>query len=548
MEKTISPQIYEQLNEANKISSIYPQKSYEMAKKAYNMSRKNNLKKEEGYALISMTFACRAKSETIKMLDYSFNALEIFEEINDQHGQIKSLNLIGIAYIYNYTYEVALKYFLRANDLLSKFKDDYLHSCVLNNIGEIYRDSFSYETALEYFNKSLKICTDNNYKINSAVILGNIGEVYFVKCKYSESLEYLYKSYNILINEKEMISLGEIENKLGKVYYKIKNYNKAEEYFFSSLNRLEGVNNKYYAIDTLINIANLNLENYPDKSLYYLEIAMRYAVSINSKKKLCEVYRSISEYYEKLGDYKASLEYYKNFSQINEEIMSSSLGNKLQILKIELGHLKEAVKFEKLKNRLEIEIANQKNELVKIKKSNELLEKKANEDELTGVPNRRYLNNYLLKTWEQLQLNDENIAILMIDIDNFKKYNDYWGHTKGDECLKKIADCINNISMVRKDIFGRYGGEEFVYYARNINYDQALELGNLIRTEVQELGMNYMLNNENKSITISVGGSIGKITDFNCVKNMMEVADKELYNAKDLGKNTTSVKVFQDNI
>lgn len=542
MENKISHRIYEIIEEAKKISSIHPNKSFELSMEAYNMSRAESLKEEEGYALVSMAFSCRANSEINNMLKYSFQALDIFEAVGNVSGQISAFNLIGIAYFYNSIYEDSLKYLLQASDLLNTQKNDFLHSCVLNNIGEVYRESNVYGKAMEYFDEALKICKIKGYSMNMAAILGNMGDIYLLENKYSEALDNFNKSYNILIKEHDMISLGEAENRLGKGYYFIGNREKAEEYYFCSLNRLNNINNKYYAIDTLVNLATLYVKKDLNKAIKYYETAMHYARDISSSKKLSEVYRLISEYYENIEDYKAAIEYYKKYSHINEEIIASNLGNKLEIMKIELEYIKESDKCENIKRMLEKEIKIQKNELNKIKKSNEILEKKAYEDELTEVPNRRYINHYLNETWDTSIKTDEYIALFMIDIDNFKKYNDYWGHSCGDHCLKKVAKCLKVVQERRKDVLGRYGGEEFIYIARNISYDQALELGNNLRKEVQKLGLDYVHENERICITISVGGAIGKISDFKSYSNLLEISDKELYKAKDAGRNITLLK------
>jgi diguanylate cyclase (GGDEF)-like protein len=544
MENNTSKEIYKILNEGKDIATTYPNKSYTMCEEAYHMSRKNNLKLEEGYALIGMSLACRAKSEINKMLDYSYNALEIFEVLQVTLGQIKSLNLIGIAYFYNSMYEEALKYLLRALDLLEEFKDDFLLSSVLNNVGEVFRESVKCDRALEYYYRALKICTDINSKINTASLLSNIGEIYFIENKHNEALEYFTKSYDILIEEKDMVTLGEVENKLGKIHYTNGNYNKASEYLFSALRRLDNVENKFYAIDVLVNIAKLQLKKNWNKSFYYFEKAIQYAEETNAKKKLSVVCKIVADYYEKTGDFRAALEYFKKYHRVDQEIMTSIIGNKLEILKIELGHLKENHKFEKTKiinQRLEMEISNHRNELEKIQKLNKVLEKKTLEDELTGVPNRSYINYHLNKNWEESLLYDPIIALFIIDIDNFKKYNDHWGHLEGDKCLIKVANCLKDIQVKRKDIFGRYGGEEFIYYAKDINYDQALEVGNLIRNEVEKLCLKYTVDNKSSVVTISVGGAFGKLSNFNNVSNMIEIADKELYKAKDVGRNSTFI-------
>jgi len=544
MDNIISEEIYKILKGANSIAVTYPDRSYAMSKEAYDLSIKSKLKVEEGYALIGMAFSCRAKSEINKMLDCSYKALEIFEAEHEALGKIKSLNLLGIAYYYSSMYGEALKYLLNVIDLLDEVKDYFLLSCVLNNIGEVFRELSKYDKALEYYNNALEICIDNNFKLNMASIFSNTGEIYFLEKKYEEALDYYIKSYDILIKEKDMVNLGEIENKLGEVYYVNRNYSKAEKYFFSALNRLEKVGNKFYIIDVLVNIAKLQIENNSNNSLYYYDKAIQYAEEINAKKKLSEVCKTVAEYYEKTGNFRDSLEYCKKYCRVNEEIMISNLGNKLEILKIELGHLKEKDKFgeiEIINHRLEREISNQRNELEKIKKSNEILEKEAFEDELTGIPNRRYIKYCLDKMWKKSLFDEDLIVLFIIDIDNFKKYNDYWGHSKGDECLVKVANCMKNIQVKRKDILGRYGGEEFIYCSKGVNYKKALELGNLIRHEVEKIGLNYMADDKRNVVTISVGGALGKVSDFNSISEMVIIADKELYKAKDMGRNITLI-------
>lgn len=540
MENNLSEEIFRLLDESKKICTSFPNKSYTMSKKVYNLCKEKRMTLEEGFALISMAFACRAKSEINKMLKYSFIALEIFKELNDKLGQIKSLNLIGIAYFYNSMYEEALKSLLQALDVLDEFKDDFLLCCVLNNIGEVYYESMNHDTALEYYCKALEIITDINSEISTASLLTNIGKVYFTQKRYSDALEYHTQSYNILIKENDMVMLGEVENNIGKIHFVNENYDKAEEYLFSALRRLENIDNKFYTIDVLVNIAKLQLVKDSNKSLYYFEKAIQYAEKTNAKKKLSEVCKMVADYYDRIGDFRVALEYFKRYHSVEQEIMTSIVGNKLEMLKIEIEHIRETHKFEKMKiinNRLESEISFQRSELQKIRKINKVLEKKALEDELTGVPNRTYINYHLNKAWEESMLCDPVVALFIIDIDNFKKYNDYWGHIIGDQCIVKVANCLKDIQVKRKDIFGRYGGEEFIYFAKNLTYDKALELGNKLKSEVEKLCLKYTLDENSSVITISLGGVLGKTSQFDNISDIIQVADKELYKAKNNGRN-----------
>ena len=544
MNNTLQKEISMITGEARKISITDPTKAYTMSKEAYDMAHSNGFQLEEGYALISMALACRTKSDN-KMLNYSYNALEIFETLQEFSGQIQASNLIGIAYFYNSIYEQALKYLFKARDLLEKINDDYLMSCVLNNIGEVFRESLKYEKAIEYYNKSLELCKDEKMKNNRASLLSNIGEVYFLEEKQEEALEYFMKSYDLLIEDNDMLMLGEVEDKLGKVYYRNGNYMKAEEFFYSALGRLESIENKFYAVDVLINITKLHFEKYGKIPKYYFEKAILYAEKVNSKKKLSEVYRIATECYEKMGNFEEALGYFRKYYRIDKEISTLMVGNKFEMFKIELDYLNESNKFEKaetINQRLEIEISSQKMELEKIQKLNRILEEKAFEDELTGVPNRRHINSNLNRILEESLLQDHIIALFIIDIDMFKKYNDTMGHMDGDKCLIKIANCLKDINTMRNDTFGRYGGEEFIYYALNITYDQASVLGNLFRTKVEELSLRYQKGNEMKLVTISVGGVLGRLSDFKNITDLIQMADQKLYQAKEMGRNITCIR------
>lgn len=547
MENIQSDKLYDILKEARGMCTKFPDKSYEMCKGVYDLSRENKLRKEEGYALIGMSLACRAKSEINKMLDYAFSALDIFDEQQMNYWQVRSLNIIAIAYFYNSMYEDALRYLLQALDLFEKFKEDSLLSSVLNNIGEVFRESGKYDIALEYYYKALGICTNIGSKVNLASLLNNIGEVHFVENKYDEAFEFFMKSYNILIKEKEMVILGEVENKLGKVHYINENYDEAAKYFFRALRRLEDIDNKFYIVDVLINIAKLEYKKGLHRCICHLESAIQYAEKTNAKKKLGEVYKILSYYYEESNNLKDALEYFKKYHAAEQEVAASAMGNKLEFLKIEFDHMKENNEFEKIKlinKRLEMEISSKKNELGKIQELNKILERKAFEDGLTGIPNRSYINQKLNEMWEKALLYDQTSVLFIMDIDNFKRYNDYWGHLEGDECLKKVVNCIKCIQSKRKDIFARFGGEEFIYYAKDVNYNQALELGNLIRNEVKKLSLKYTLEDGEGVVTISVGGVFGKASNFNNISDMIRVADKELYKAKNAGRNVTLVNYF----
>lgn len=157
--------------------------------------------------------------------------------------------------------------------------------------------------------------------------------------------------------------------------------------------------------------------------------------------------------------------------------------------------------------------------------------KKSSTDGLTGLYNRRYFDEQINKAVNEASINNFEVSLIMMDIDNFKKYNDTFGHPAGDMLLKKVAETV--VKCVRSnDIAVRYGGEEFAVILRNTSISTALLIAERIRGAVENI-QDCELNSK---VTISAGiGSLSK----NCedAKSLIEYADKSLYHAKYNGKN-----------
>jgi len=541
MKEIISKEIYNQIEKAKKIASLQPDQSFKISQDAYNLAKINNLELEQGYALMGMSLASEVKTDIANMLDCGYKALGIFQDKNSVIGKVKALNTIGMAYLYSSMYENALKCFLDGKDLLIFEKDDLFLTRILNNIGKVYKESQMYDKAMEYYNKATEIAIKNNDYFNQAIVLANIGEIYFSKREFHKALDVLKKSYIILAKENDMVCQGDVGNKIGRIYFTMGDFSKAKKYYFSALRKLEAIDNKYYAVDVLINMAQLHQKNLWPETLHFYKKAEELAQNVGSQQKLCKIYCLIAEYCEKQKDYKNAIIYCKKHSALSEEIMSLSLKNKLEVLTIELKNIELTKRSEQITIRLEQEIVRQKNELENIKISNKILEQKVHQDELTGIKNRRSLNTYLNRLLNQKSLK-ELIVLFMVDIDKFKNYNDCWGHVKGDECLKKIAASIQEIQSTRGDAFGRYGGEEFIYISKINTYKEAINLGNLLRTQVEKLGFYYTDEEKEKKTTISVGGVMGYVNDFESKVQIIELADQELYKVKKMGGNKTLLK------
>ena len=541
-----SNKIYELIKEAKAASSISPDLAVEKSMEALTLSRIAGLRREEGFALLGAAYGYRVKSDVGNLLDMSLAARQIFEEIDDDEGLMRSLNLAGVAYFYSSLYEEAMRNFLKALEYSKTADDAFLESSILNNIAEVYRETLSYTKAIEYYQKAENLCREHKLDLNRAVILGNIGDIYMKENRLDEALRYFESSREILTGQQDPISLAEIESRIGQAYQLMGGRGEAEEQYNRALSKLERIENKYYAIDIYANLGYLHAETNLDKAMALFASALNHAEEIDAKKKVSSIYKQIAMINEDYGNYREALEYFKLYCSYSEKHHNLALGDRLEILNVELKHTKDFVQLSHLKNRFEQELKLQKLEIEKINEVNRSLEKKASEDELTGILNRRAINKKLHEATELAEEERSSVTVFMLDIDNFKKYNDYWGHSEGDKCIVSIANCISAIAWPRKDTFGRYGGEEFVYISRSIDIENAKTLGERIRREVESLGLYYVEDSKSIPTTISIGGVVASGYALSKVSRLLQEADSQLYTSKRGGKNRLSMISLND--
>jgi len=186
--------------------------------------------------------------------------------------------------------------------------------------------------------------------------------------------------------------------------------------------------------------------------------------------------------------------------------------------------------------RLEKEL-NDKNE--KLKKFNTMLEEIARIDALTDIGNRRSFYEAIKKAHHSANRYAENYALVMCDIDNFKSYNDTYGHLEGDRILKVIAKSIKNSLRLSDEVF-RYGGEEFIVLLQ-CKLDDACVLAERIRKSIESQRIEHQ-GHDKGIVTISCGVEAFKEEDRdNQWNDILNRADKALYIAKSSGRNTVSI-------
>lgn len=176
-----------------------------------------------------------------------------------------------------------------------------------------------------------------------------------------------------------------------------------------------------------------------------------------------------------------------------------------------------------------------------LKIKNDMLEKLSMYDGLTNIRNRRFFDETFEKTFNEIKRDKKSLAVLMIDIDFFKPYNDNYGHGQGDETLRKVAKALEKTIKRASDFVARYGGEEFVILLKDINKDGVEAVANNLLNAVRELKITHEFSKIENYVTVSIGASFYNSSSDITKLELLLKADETLYNVKNSGRNNFAI-------
>ena len=177
----------------------------------------------------------------------------------------------------------------------------------------------------------------------------------------------------------------------------------------------------------------------------------------------------------------------------------------------------------------------------------QLLEKLAKTsitDDLTQIANRRQFNNVIEREWKRSLRNQAQVALMLCDIDYFKRYNDHYGHQAGDKCLQQVARILNQSAHRSSDFVARYGGEEFVVILPTTSVQAAMKFAARLHTKVAQANIEHAASEVSAYITLSIGIAVGVPTPNLRPETALRFADEALYEAKRSGRNQSAHRVF----
>ncbi len=164
-------------------------------------------------------------------------------------------------------------------------------------------------------------------------------------------------------------------------------------------------------------------------------------------------------------------------------------------------------------------------------------------DELTNIANRRCFNESLFKEWEISKREQKPLSLIMVDVDYFKHYNDYYGHPAGDICLQKIAEELKQAIYRPRDLVARYGGEEFMVFLPQTDEKAAQFIACRIKDNIEKIKIPHATSTVSEVVTVSMGIVTVYIKNHH-VNDLIKAADECLYLAKNSGRNRLEINVL----
>ncbi|MCW8854115.1 MAG: diguanylate cyclase [Gammaproteobacteria bacterium] len=173
----------------------------------------------------------------------------------------------------------------------------------------------------------------------------------------------------------------------------------------------------------------------------------------------------------------------------------------------------------------------------KLQAVNTELKQLVNVDGLTGLSNRRYLDELLDREIARAMRHHQPLTVILCDIDHFKAFNDHYGHLHGDDCLKQVGVVLKNICKRPTDLAARYGGEEFAVVLSDCGQKNAMRMAEILRQTVENQSITHEYSSTAQVVTMSLGVCTQVPVQGDTAEHLLKKADEALYRAKHAGRN-----------
>lgn len=418
--------------------------------------------------------------------------------------------------------------------------------------------------AADYYENAITCCKQVEAEVLAMTISINKGNLSLVCGRYDEAIEVLAEVQSFL---KKNPNIPDYRNyclclygTLAKTYLYQGKLEAAREYFDRIHEEYEGMEDDYTMLSVLC-----------AEAVYYHRAGMDEACDANiarihnattSNLPILDIFEDYYEYAKVLLERDKSIEFWHMIDSIEPVIKSLDITNLLQKLlglKIRFyrGHAQSAEYlqacglFYELSERAEAESREMMNSVMNIRKNLEVISRQKQEmeavnkallvqsqtDALTGLHNRFSLNDYSESIFKHAYEHQKSLIVEILDIDNFKGYNDTYGHQKGDDVILRVAQVLRRMEVKYGAFAARYGGDEFILIYEGASREDVYEYAEEIRRNVMNLAISYKESPVDTVVTVTQGLCFGVPTEDNRMWDFLHAADDYLYQTKQKQRN-----------
>jgi diguanylate cyclase (GGDEF)-like protein len=467
-------------------------------------------------------------------LEYYIREKELSQAFQHLSIQARAENSAGVVYSLMGNYSAGLQCFFSACQTYDDLMEPSQQANVLNNIGYSLIMLNDSQRALAYLKRSETLARETGARALLAAVLDSICHAWLNLGDFEQALIYSLES--ILISRNVGILHEECTYCLsvGQVYQALNETSTAKESYRMALDLAQKNGFRREQTEALRRLAVIELaEGTVDQASEHLKQAIRLAGEIQARHELFQCHEDLAQIYKQAGDYRQALDHFEQFHQIQQEVFNREID--LRYKSLEVIHQLEQVQKEaliyQLKNRaLQEEIETRK-------QAQAAAELQASTDPLTGLHNRREFYRQAEEYLTNAVHDETGLAILMLDLDNFKKINDSYGHAAGDSVLVHISSRLRRF-LRGKDLIGRIGGEEFCILLPAVASVTARSIAERIRKGMEN--QPFRVNETSLIVTVSLGLSAyapGDIGSTPTINELIKHADQALYEAKHTGRN-----------
>ena len=549
-----------------------PAQALQAAEQSAARSQQTNYLKGTAYSLVTQSFAHFRLARYKPALELGRQALDSFKTLQDSAGQQRTLNTLGIIYAESGDLTGALRVFLETQKLCETLGDTKGEANAFNNLGIVYGYLGDYTNSLESQLKSLAVAQRFGFQAIEMRSLVNIASVYLEQDKPAEALEYLQQSLKLRSDEdphtyaiaighiaKAYRGLGNFEQalafgheslqlmeslgdtatasyalkELGSINFQLGHFERAEEHFERSLAIIHSVGDRKGEAETKLLFAKLLVaQEKTAQAVDTVQSALVLADEIGARSESSEAHFVLSGLYKAKEQFVQAYEHLEKHLEVKEQLSNDMSIKRFEALRVKF-ETEQTEKEKEIYRLRTVELAAANTELERL--SQELF-KQANEDPLTGLFNRRRLEQELSRELERARRSAGTLSVMICDIDNFKQVNDRFSHQTGDFVLQRVGKILKR--YVRgADVVARYGGEEFVILFPEASATEALIVCDRLREHIAAAPWHEL--HEDLKITMSMGicDDISLVDGF----AMIDQADDKLYEAKRNGKNQVRI-------